>query len=87
MALRLYNYLAREKELFVPLSPGRVGMYVCGPTVYDDAHVGHAKLYVSMDVLVRYLRYRGFDVRYVQNITDVGHMLDSGEDRIMMGCG
>ncbi len=85
MALRLYNYLTREKELFEPLSPGRVGMYVCGPTVYDDAHVGHAKLYVSMDVLVRYLRYRGFDVLYVQNITDVGHMLDSGEDRIMKG--
>jgi cysteinyl-tRNA synthetase len=60
-------------------------MYVCGPTVYDDSHIGHAKLYVSMDTIVRYLRYQGYTVRYVQNITDVGHLLDTGEDRIMKG--
>jgi cysteinyl-tRNA synthetase len=85
MGLAVYNYLTREKEPFMPLEEGRVGMYVCGPTVYDHAHLGHAKLYVSMDVLVRYLRYLGYKVRYVQNITDVGHLLDTGEDRIVKG--
>jgi len=85
MGLKLYNYLIREKELFKPLERGRVHMYVCGPTVYDHAHLGHAKLYVSMDVLVRYLRHQGYKVRYVQNITDVGHLLDTGEDRIVRG--
>jgi cysteinyl-tRNA synthetase len=58
-------------------------MYVCGPTVYDDAHIGHAKTYVSFDVIIRYLRYRGLDLLYVQNITDVGHLLDDGQDRIL----
>ena len=85
MSLRLYNSLSREKEIFEPLVPGRVRMYVCGPTVYDYPHIGHAKSYVSFDVIVRYLRYSGYDVRYVQNITDVGHLLDSGEDRILKG--
>ena len=85
MSLRVYNVLGREKEEFVPLVPGRVNMYVCGPTVYDNPHVGHAKLYVSMDVVVRYLRFSGLSVRYVQNITDVGHLLDTGEDRILRG--
>jgi cysteinyl-tRNA synthetase len=85
MGLQVYNYLAREKETFEPLEEGHVGMYVCGPTVYDHAHLGHAKLYVAMDVVVRYLRYLGHKVRYVQNITDVGHLLDTGEDRIMKG--
>jgi len=83
MALRIFNYLTREKELFEPLDRGRVGMYACGPTVYDHAHLGHAKTYVALDVMVRYLRYTGNRVRYVQNITDVGHLLDSGEDRII----
>ena len=83
MALHIYNYLHREKELFTPLHEGKVNMYVCGPTVYDHAHVGHAKTYVSFDVIVRYLRYSGYDVLYVQNLTDVGHLLDSGEDRIL----
>lgn len=83
MTLMVYNALSRQKETFKPLTEGRVYMYVCGPTVYDHAHVGHAKTYVSFDVMVRYLRWRGYTVRYVQNITDVGHLLDSGEDRIL----
>ena len=85
MGLEVYNYLTRTKEPFEPAKEGHVGMYVCGPTVYDHAHLGHAKLYVSMDVAVRYLRYLGYKVQYVQNITDVGHLLDSGEDRIVKG--
>jgi cysteinyl-tRNA synthetase len=85
MGLQVFNYLTREKEPFEPLEQGRVGMYVCGPTVYDHAHLGHAKLYIAMDVVVRYLRYLGYKVRYVQNITDVGHLLDTGEDRILKG--
>ncbi len=83
MALRIHNVLTREKEIFQPLYEGKVNMYVCGPTVQDYPHVGHAKTYVNFDVVVRYLRYSGFDVLYVQNITDVGHLLDSGEDRIL----
>jgi cysteinyl-tRNA synthetase len=85
MSLQIYNSLARCKQEFVPLVPGRVHIYVCGPTVYDYPHIGHAKSYISFDVVVRYLRYLGYKVRYVQNITDVGHMLDSGEDRILKG--
>ncbi len=85
MSLVVYNTLTRQKEEFVPLAPGRVHMYVCGPTVYDHAHLGHAKTYVNFDVIVRYLRYAGYQVRYVQNITDVGHILDTGEDRILKG--
>lgn len=83
MSLRIYNVLTRQKEEFVPLVEGKVNMYVCGPTVYDYSHIGHAKTYVSFDVIVRYLRYKGYDVLYVQNITDVGHMLDTGEDRVL----
>ncbi len=83
MPLRIYNVLTRQKEAFVPLTEGKVNIYVCGPTVYDNSHIGHAKTYVSFDVIVRYLRYCGYDVLYVQNITDVGHMLDTGEDRIL----
>jgi cysteinyl-tRNA synthetase len=85
MALRIYNTLTREKAPFEPLEPERVSMYVCGPTVYDFPHLGHAKSYVAFDVVVRYLRYRGYDVFYVQNITDVGHLVgdaDEGEDKI-----
>ncbi len=87
MALRLYNSLTRRIEEFEPLQEGRVGIYVCGPTVYGHAHLGHAKSYVSFDVLVRYLRYLGYSVTYVQNITDVGHLLgdaDEGEDRMLV---
>src|SRR5258708_3726949 len=85
MSLRVFNVLKREKEEFVPITEGRVMMYVCGPTVYDNSHLGHAKTYVSFDVVVRWFRYSGFKVRYVQNITDVGHLLDDGEDRILKG--
>lgn len=83
MTLKIYNVLTREKETFEPLHEGKVNMYVCGPTVYDYPHIGHAKTYVSFDVIIRYLRYLGYDVLYVQNITDVGHLLDSGEDRVL----
>jgi cysteinyl-tRNA synthetase len=83
MTLRVFNYLTREKEPFEPLQKGFVGVYACGPTVYDHAHLGHAKTYVALDVIVRYLRHQDYRVRYVQNITDVGHLLDSGEDRII----
>ncbi len=85
MALTVYNSLTRKLEPFVPLVEGRVHIYVCGPTVQDYAHIGHAKTYISFDTMVRYFRYLGMQVRYVQNITDVGHLLDSGEDRILRG--
>ncbi len=83
--LHLYNTLTRKKEKFKPIVEGFVGMYVCGPTVYGDPHLGHAKSYVSFDVVVRYLEYLGYNVRYVQNITDVGHLTDDadeGEDKL-----
>ena len=85
MTLKLYNTLTRRKEEFAPLVKGQVGMYVCGPTVYGHSHVGHAKSYVSFDLILRYLRYVGCKVLYVQNITDVGHLTDDadeGEDKI-----
>ena len=85
MGLNLHNSLTRRKEEVEPLEKGRVGMYVCGPTVYGHAHLGHAKSYVSFDILVRYLRYLGYTVTYIQNITDVGHLTDDadeGEDKI-----
>ncbi len=85
MTIRIYNSLTRAKEEFAPLNPPHVGMYVCGPTVYDFPHLGHAKSYVSFDVILRHLRTRGYKVRYVQNITDVGHLTDDadmGEDKI-----
>jgi len=85
MTLRLYNSLTRQKETFVPLHEGRVHMYVCGPTVHNDAHLGHGKTYVNFDTVVRYLRYLEYQVLYVQNITDVGHLLDSGQDRMLRG--
>lgn len=85
MSLVVYNHLTRLKEEFKPIHEGFVSIYVCGPTIYDHAHIGHAKAYISFDMVVRYLRYLGYQVRYVQNITDVGHMLDTGEDRILKG--
>ena len=83
--LYLTNTLTRRKELFVPIHPGHVGMYVCGPTVYGDAHLGHARPGVTYDVLFRLLKHLGYKVRYVRNITDVGHLehdADEGEDKI-----
>ena len=83
--LTIYNTLNRKKELFVPLHAPHVGMYVCGPTVYGDAHLGHARPSITFDVLFRYLTHLGYKVRYVRNITDVGHLehdADDGEDKI-----
>jgi cysteinyl-tRNA synthetase len=85
MSLFIYNTLSRTKEEFKPIHEGYVGMYVCGPTVYSHSHIGHAKSYISFDVIVRHLRYLGNKVLYVQNITDVGHLTDDadeGEDKI-----
>lgn len=83
--LFIYNSLTRRKERFVPINEGKVGMYVCGPTVYGDAHLGHTRPAVTFDVLYRYLMKLGYKVRYVRNITDVGHLehdADEGEDKI-----
>src|SRR5512136_2464441 len=85
MALQVYNTLTRKKEEFKPIHHDRVGMYVCGPTVYGHSHLGHAKSYVSFDGILRYLRYSGYRVLYIQNITDVGHLTDDadmGEDKV-----
>ncbi len=79
MTLRVFNYLSRKEEEFIPVHPGFVGMYVCGPTVYGDSHIGHAKVYITFDIVHRYLEYLGYKVRYVQNITDVGHLVDDGD--------
>ncbi|MCS7152551.1 MAG: cysteine--tRNA ligase [Bacteroidia bacterium] len=86
MALTLYNTLTRRKEPFAPLNPPYVGMYVCGPTVYGDPHLGHARAAITFDVLYRYLTFLGYKVRYVRNITDVGHLegdADEGEDKVL----
>ncbi|MEB2781392.1 cysteine--tRNA ligase [Algoriphagus sp. C2-6-M1] len=83
--LKLYNTLSRQKEEFQPINPPFVGMYVCGPTVYGDAHLGHARPAITFDTVNRYLTHLGFKVRYVRNITDVGHLqgdADGGEDKI-----
>ena len=81
----IYNTLTRTKELFTPIHEGKVGMYVCGPTVYGDGHLGHARPAITFDVLFRYLNHLGYKVRYVRNITDVGHLehdADDGEDKV-----
>ena len=84
--LFIYNTLSRKEERFKPLNPPHVGLYVCGPTVYDNPHLGHARAAITFDVLYRYLKHLGYNVRYVRNITDVGHLEDEvhneGEDRI-----
>lgn len=83
--LHVYNTLTRKKEQFIPLHEPHVGMYVCGPTVYGDAHLGHARPAITFDLLFRYLQHLGYKVRYVRNITDVGHLehdADDGEDKI-----
>lgn len=84
-SLQIYNTLHRKKEQFVPLNSPYVGLYVCGPTVYGDAHLGHARPAITFDLLFRYLTHLGYKVRYVRNITDVGHLendADEGEDKI-----
>lgn len=87
MSLQLFNYYSKQLEKFTSLTPGRVGMYVCGPTVYGDPHLGHARCAVVFDILFRYLQYSQYTVRYVRNITDVGHLEDEveeqGEDKLV----
>lgn len=83
--IQIYNTLTRKKEVFEPLVPGKVGLYVCGPTVYGPPHLGHARSAITFDLLFRYLKQIGYKVRYVRNITDVGHLVadaDEGEDKI-----
>jgi len=83
--LFVYNSLTKRKEKFEPLSPNHVGMYVCGPTVYSNVHLGNCRTFISFDIIYRYLQYLGYKVRYVRNITDAGHLEndeDAGEDRI-----
>lgn len=85
MPLKLYNSLTRKKEVFKPITPPHVGMYVCGPTVSGESHLGHARPYITFDVVLRYLTYLGYKVRYVRNITDAGHFEEEGreaEDKI-----
>lgn len=84
-ALKLYNSLSGKKEVFEPLVADKIGMYVCGPTVYSDVHLGNCRTFVSFDVIYRYFLHLGYKVRYVRNITDVGHLLDDGEDRMSRG--
>jgi len=83
--LRIYNSLSGEKEIFTPINEGNVGMYVCGPTVYSNVHLGNVRTFMSFDVIFRYFQHIGYKVRYVRNITDVGHIVDDvdeGEDKI-----
>ncbi len=83
--LYIYNTLSRRKEQFIPIHETNVGMYVCGPTVYGDPHLGHARPAITFDILYRYLQHLGYKVRYVRNVTDVGHLendADAGEDKI-----
>jgi len=85
MALKLYNSITRKKEIFQPITPPHVGMYVCGPTVSGESHLGHARPYITFDVILRYLKHLGYTVRYVRNITDAGHFEEEGreaEDKI-----
>ncbi|NQY10359.1 MAG: cysteine--tRNA ligase [Flavobacteriales bacterium] len=83
--LSIYNTLTKKKEVFEPVNPPFVGMYVCGPTVYNDVHIGNCRTFISFDIVYRYLLYLGYKVRYVRNITDAGHLendADDGEDKI-----
>ncbi|MBN1798635.1 MAG: cysteine--tRNA ligase [Spirochaetales bacterium] len=88
MALRLFNSLGRKLQEFTPIHPGKVGLYTCGPTVYNFAHIGNLKTYIFEDILRRTLEYLKYDVTHVMNVTDVGHLsddADQGEDRMMIG--
>jgi len=83
--LKIYNTLTRKTELFEPIHPPFVGMYVCGPTVYSNVHLGNVRTFTSFDVIFRYLQHLGYKVRYVRNVTDAGHLesdADVGEDKI-----
>ena len=85
MSLKIYNSYSRQKEEFIPITPGHVGMYVCGPTVSGESHLGHARPYITFDIVYRYLTFKGNKVRYVRNITDAGHFEEEGreaEDKI-----
>ncbi len=83
--LKIYNTLSGKKEEFRPITPGHIGMYVCGPTVYNEVHLGNCRTFCSFDTIYRYLLHLGYKVRYVRNITDVGHLTDDGEDRMAKG--
>ena len=88
MELQLYNTMTRQKEVFTPIKPPHVGLYTCGPTVYNFAHIGNLRTYVFSDILKRVLTYNGFKVKHVMNITDVGHLTgdrDMGEDKLESG--
>ena len=88
MDIFLSNTLTHKKEKFIPLEDGLVGVYSCGPTVYWNQHIGHMYAYVQWDTLVRFLRWKAFKVKWVMNLTDVGHMTsdaDSGEDKMEKG--
>ena len=78
--LTVFNSLNRQKELFTPLVADRVGLYVCGPTVYNEAHLGNVRTFLTFDILYRYLTYLGYKVRYVRNITDVGHLVSDADE-------
>ena len=83
--LKIYNSMTGEKEIFTPLTEGNIGMYVCGPTVYSNVHLGNCRTFISFDLVFRYLKHLGYKVRYVRNITDAGHLendAETGEDRI-----
>jgi len=83
--MKIYNTLTRKKEDLKTREEGKIYMYVCGPTVYGDIHIGNARTFITFDIISRYLRYKELDVKYVINITDVGHLTDAGEDKIMKG--
>src|SRR3954449_6370105 len=80
MPLKIYNSYSRQKETFVTITPGHAGMYVCGPTVSGESHLGHARPYVTFDFVYRYLTFKGYKVRYVRNITDAGHFEEEGRE-------
>jgi len=85
MTLKVFNTLGRKLEAFKTVEPGKVKIYVCGPTVYSPAHLGHARTYVAFDIIIRFLKYLGYRVFYVRNFTDVGHLTEEGEDKIVKG--
>jgi len=78
--LKIHNSITNKKESFKPIEKNNVGMYVCGPTVYSNAHLGNCRTFISFDLIFRYLKYLGYKVRYVRNITDVGHLLNDADD-------